>query len=288
MARPRLIAMKTRLAALALVPLLLSGCGQASPEAQEPSLSQSPGGGGDIGHPTGPDDVVLAIQDSGGFVPVEFAFGSQPTLLVTGDGRLYLPADQRSWLVIQPMLVGQLTEEQVQALLAAANDAGLLAPAPDYAADEPTVTDMPVTTVEIHTVDGDFVHQAYALGVADERGVRRALADFIDRARTLVRDVATDDHRPDAVVVESGRPITQPPTYEPRWQPRDIPWPATAGHRLGQRACSVVTDPATVDLLLELEPARPPSRPTYFTQGDRRFQIMVRAQLPGDRGCARP
>jgi hypothetical protein len=61
-----------------------SPAGSSSPPA---SPSSTPASGG-LEHPTGATDIVLRLEEGGGFVPMEFNASQAPTFTLYGDGRI--------------------------------------------------------------------------------------------------------------------------------------------------------------------------------------------------------
>nr|WP_297427867.1 hypothetical protein [uncultured Actinotalea sp.] len=115
-----------------------------------------------------PDAPLLQVRSAGGFVMPGYDFAAVPSLTVYEDGRAITQGPQ---IMIFPgpllpnLLVADLTDDDVAAIVEAARDAGLLAEAPDYG--QPPVADVPTTYVTI-TVDGEtYVHAANALGMGD-------------------------------------------------------------------------------------------------------------------------
>jgi len=105
-------------------------------------------------HPTGADEVVIQYAEVGGFLPREIAFQQTPSVLVSGDGRVFGPGAQIE-IYPGPLLpavqVQSITEEGIQTILAAADEAGLLAQI-EY--EQPTnIADAPTAQVTIN-VDG--------------------------------------------------------------------------------------------------------------------------------------
>jgi len=140
--------------ALVIVPLVgaLAACGdpdQVPAEADPTTPPTSPGttpattpdttpgtaAPSGIEHPTGADDVVLKLAYEGGFVPFGTIFVNTPTALVSGDGRVFTPAAVPAIYpgpLLPSLRVRHITEADMQSLLKVVDDAGLLAPAPDY------------------------------------------------------------------------------------------------------------------------------------------------------------
>lgn len=276
--------MKTpRLLAPAVVPVvaavaalaLLGACGGSGPEvAADPAGSPSaePVVQG-IEHPTGADDVLLTIETGGGFVPVEYAVTAQPTLLLTGDGRLLRPPLEGKQARLIPMSVAQLSEEQVQDLLGLADAAGLLAPPPDYVDDSgPQIADAPTTTVTINAAGGTWSHAAYALGFDDESDVRQALSDFVDAATSAVTEVESEAFEPAEVEL-----FVQPTDLE-----REVvAWPRDDVSLADINGCSAVPAGDLVSLLSST------SLLATFSQAGALYSVSASEVLPGDEPCRR-
>ena len=97
---------------------------------------------------------------------MEYSFQQPPMVLISGDGRVFTTGPQIA-IYPGPMLpnieVRTITEEGIQTILAAADEAGLFADV-DYTA-ELNVADASTATVVLN-VDGEsWVHEAYALGI---------------------------------------------------------------------------------------------------------------------------
>jgi hypothetical protein len=108
-----------------------------TPDASDTTVGTAPAAG--IAHPTGTADVVLKLSYEGGFVPVGVAFVNTPSLLVSGDGRVFT-AGVTPAIFPGPLLpavnVRTISEDGIQSLLAVVKSAGLLATPPDYSGGE--------------------------------------------------------------------------------------------------------------------------------------------------------
>ena len=259
--------------------LLLAGCAGADSGDSATDDPSGPGEGPVV--PQGSDDVVLRIESAGGFVPVDYAFANGPTLLVTGDGRVLQPAAIEGGTPqpsLKPYLQHTVDAATLQDLVRRAEQAGLLGEPPDYQEDMPPVTDMPSTTVEI-TADGKtWSHSAYALGFEEEKGVRAALADFVDEAHEVLDDPDAEPYQPDGVRLTASEP-TGVADY-----PVVTAWP-DAVDLAGVGACTVVDDPAAVADVVETMSTSPDD--TLFGQDGRRWSVTAALVLPGEtRPCA--
>lgn len=267
-------------AALAL--MVLAGCGEqtssdsaadpdASPAATDPGTPTTDPGEAAIEHPTGPDEVVLRIETGGGFVPVEYAVTNQPTLLVTGDGRLFRQPEAGQQTRLIPMTVGQLDEDQVQRLLGLADEAALLADPPDYTdTDGPQIADAPTTTVEVTAAGGTWKHEVYALGFGDSPK-HAALTGFIEAATALVEDLPAEPFAPGELAL-----YVQPTDLE-----RDaVAWPEPSVDLASIDGCGVV---AAGELV---EPLSTTSLVASFRQDGALYSVSAAEVLPGDQPCA--
>ena len=240
-------------------------------------------------HPTGADDIVFSYAEVGGFTTREFAFQRTPNLLVSGDGRAFSPGAQIA-IYPGPLLpavqVQSITDAGIQALLASADEAGLLA---DIEYEQPTnIADATTARVEIN-VDGEtFVHEAYALGIggpgADGENTpeRQALSEFISSLGDLPSLVGADNvgetelfeaeaYEIEALVVEDlsvfGSDGIEPTVQE---------WPTEVSVRLAD-ATECTTVPATeVGELLAGA-----NQLTFFDDAGVTYQVLARPVLPG-------
>jgi len=143
---PRPIRRGRLLAAPALLALLTVACSPGGPATGAPG-SPSPSGGptagpstapsagptagptieGAIAHPTGPMDVVLRIEETGGLMPLESSLTYTPTFTLYGDGTVVWrdnfampPASSDNLIRPTPLLSTRLDEGTIQVLLAEA------------------------------------------------------------------------------------------------------------------------------------------------------------------------
>jgi hypothetical protein len=131
-------------------------------------LRSDPRSGG-IDHPTGAGDLIVRVHLGGGFVPVDYTLREIPFFSIYGDGRLITLGPQ---IEIYPgpalpnLLVTQISEEGIQAILEAARDAGLLGPDRRY--DHPGIADAHTTTFTVVAEGRTHVVSAYALGFDEQ------------------------------------------------------------------------------------------------------------------------
>jgi hypothetical protein len=259
----------------------------STPPSSAPSTppSTSPASGG-YDHPTGADDVVIQVGYEGGFVPVGVAFTQVPSLLITGDGRVItegpVPAIYPGPLL--PNLVQRtITEEGVQALLAKADELGLLT---DIRYGDPSsqIADAPDTVVSI-TVDGTtYRHVAYALGIDPESDPDRAnLFDF-DTAATDLTGTAGADQLGTEEPYESDTYLIRATdvdlsTMDTEVPPTVVRWPADASVRLADASECAELPRAEGDALFT-----DANQLTFFKQAGVTYSVSATLRLPG-RSC---
>lgn len=234
-------------------------------------------------HPTGADEVVVSIEQEGGFAPVEMIFARVPTVLVTGDGRQLTPGPQIA-IYPGPLLpnvqVADLGEAGVQDLLALADRHGLLQ-AREYAT--PTnIADATDTVVTIRVGGETYVHRAYALGLEgglDDTGApvdddaRRQLAEFVREASMVSGD--TTSFEPDAYLVRA-MPVDDLSGFD--IEPTVVAWPEDVDVDLATAECTEVAADAVGDTFTTA------NQLTFFEQAGATYQLAVKPLLPGS-GC---
>jgi hypothetical protein len=280
-------------AALVAVALFTAACGRLS--------DVGPGSGDDqIPHPTGADDLVLRIDVGGGFVPIEYNLAALPGMSIYGDGRMIV---QGPVMEIYPgpalpnFLVTGLSEDAVQAILAAARDAGLMDGDATY--DFPCVTDLPTTTFTVVAEGRTNVVSAYALGFDESAGAcegvdteaRAALATFqgaFGDLKGLVPEGSIGLEEP--YVPTEMRVFVLPYRGEPELPQQSVEWPVagsleTFGEPIdvpeGAR-CGVVSGE---DLAGMLGAAATANQLTPWTSDGAEYRLIFRPLLPDEHGC---
>ena len=182
--------------------------------------------------------------------------------------------------------VQTITEAGIQDLLAAADEAGLLADV-DYTT-ETLVADAPTATVTISANGETWVHEAYALSIdgpdtTDPMLERQALSEFISLLRSTGDTAGGGDVISEAAVFE-------PTEYEIQAivvddlsvygtdgiEPMVEEWPADVSIRLTDAAeCTVVPASEVGDLLATA------NQLTFFDDASVTYQLLARPALPG-------
>lgn len=173
----------TTLLPLALV-VLTAACNVAGPgptpspttppgPTPTPSPTPSPTFGPDqISHPTGKTDIVLRMEQGGGFVPFGFLFTQSPSFTLYGDGTvIFKPLDNTGGNpfgggAMPVWAVGHMSEADIQTLLQFALTTGRLATARENY-DNPMVADAGSTIFNLNAGDLEKVVSVYALGLDD-------------------------------------------------------------------------------------------------------------------------
>jgi hypothetical protein len=277
---------------LLVAALGLAACGG---DSDSPAADDSlPPVGAGYQHPSGADDVVIEYAEVGGFVPREFAFQQTPNVLVSGDGRVFGPGAQIT-IYPGPLLpavqVQPITEEGIQAILAAADEAGLFQQV-DY--EQPTnIADASTARVTINVSGETYVHEAYALGLAfpgegseETTPERQALADFIAQLNDLAGLVGADQLREQSIFEPSEYGIEAIVVEDlsvygtDGIEPTLVGWPTTASVRLAEASTCTVVPAAEVG-----ETFGAANQLTFFTDADVTYQVLVKPILPGT-ACA--
>jgi hypothetical protein len=144
-------------------------------------------GPNDIEHPTGRTDIVLRMEQGGGFVPFGFLFTQSPSFTLYGDGTvIFKQVDNRAGdpfggQAMLPWLVGHMSEADIQALLQFALGPGRLANARE-SYENPMIADAGSTFFNLNAGGVEKVVSIYALGLDDgpDRADRQGFSQLAD------------------------------------------------------------------------------------------------------------
>lgn len=250
--------------------------------------------------------LLLRIELSGGFVPVEVNVTRLPLASVYADGSVVTEGPMIE-IYPQPILpnlrVTKLTAEGLAALLDTAEEA--LGPLDGQHLDGALVTDVPDTVFTLVRTDGSVTTvSAYALGFDEETVTDpdlRARRDALIRLRDLVANASTalpadqiavadaayviDRLRVYARAVPAGTPVGDAELPQP---PVDWPLaddlgafgqPAAAPLGEGGTRCGVVTGTDVVTLMAALKSA---NQLTPWVSGGRQYVVWIRPLLPDE------
>ena len=251
-------------------------------------------GGTPLTYSNSPTSLVLQVDVSGGFVPVETVFTSLPMMSIYGDGSVITSGPQTMiypGAVVPNLLVRKLDAQGMQTVLTAAHDAGLLAPPIDYG--QPPIADAPNTSVTINVNDTSYTQGANALGMEETSGLtapqveaRTTLSTFVASMTDLETLVGADHIGPEQPYVVNGWRLRatvadQLPTGDPA--PTVVPWPITSLPLASIGDCTAVTEPATVAQVTDTMTKA--NQLTFFTDAGVTYQVPVRPLLPDETGC---
>ena len=285
--------------------LVTAACGGLNDDGDGPGSGDT--GGDDLAyeHPTGANDLILRLDVSGGFVPVEYALRTIPGVSIFGDGRMIVTGPV---IEIYPgpampnLQVTRLTEDAIQAILAEADAAGLLGPDASY--DYPCVTDVPTSTFIVNANGSTHTISAYALGFADGgmstgqcEGVdieaRERLYDFSVRlgdVRSWLPAGSFSDEEPYTPSALRVYVTDYRSTPEPGLEQPEVAWPlgttldsfGEPDANLQEIRCGVVQGD---DLDTLLPQATSATELTPWTSDGTTYGLIFRPLLPDESGC---
>jgi hypothetical protein len=148
------------------------------------------GSGGSLKHPEGKNEVVLRVSTGGGFVTVQYNLRLVPEFTLYGDGTILVTGPTTAiypGAALPNLQTTQVSEETVQAMLSAAQEAGLFSNGVDYG--RPGVTDMGTTTITVNTDGKTYETSIYALSAdatggqltMEQQQARAAIADLVGK-----------------------------------------------------------------------------------------------------------
>lgn len=271
--------------------------------ALAPACARGPegGGGGPIEHPRGASELVLRVDTSGGLIPLELRLSELPQFSLYGDGRLTTEGPQIE-IYPQPALPNlqqrSVSEEGVQAILRAADEAGLLGADHQYTSAE--IFDATGTTFTVYAGGEKHETFVYALGYPGtetggaEGRARRMLSDFAnslaDPAAWLPAGSAgpEKEYSPEALrVFVMGRP--EPPT-DPNLEQPAMEWPLEDPlARFGapfedypDTRCGTVEGGSLDELRPRVQTA---NQLTPWRSDGETFKLVFRPLLPDEESC---
>ena len=242
-----------------------------------------PAGDDDDGVPSD-DQVVMTLDQHGGFVPVEHSVGNTAEVVLLADGRVISGAPMTMQYPGPALLPFQVSQAGRQAVETVVEEFEALDPDADYDGDAPTfVADAATTTVTLHRAGGTVSISAYALGMTDDVGgpPRAAFQALVGHIQDLVSGTGDAPYEPTALrvhdVTDQVGPPPEPSPGEPSGTVRDWPVPHDGA------ACSVVSDPAQVGAALGI--LRQSTQLDRFRTDAGVRRLVVVPLLPGDPGC---
>ena len=273
---------------------------------QAPETAGRAAGGGDgggISYPTAADQIVLRIEQGGGFVTMQYNLTNTPLFSLFGDGLVVMPGAQ---IEIYPgpalpaLAQERLSTDAIQQLLQAALDAGLNTDRSYTDLGSVGIADAATTTFTLSVNGQTHKTEVYALGELgakpdgmsqDEYQARQDLSAFQSKATDLgwlpqgaisdqgayqptVLRLFVSDYQPDPS-------LTEPPIQWPLSPGLDTFGDQIQGGMNGFR-CGVVAADAAATLLPLVEGA---NQLTPWMSGDGRYGVLFRPLLPDESGC---
>jgi hypothetical protein len=284
--------------------ILAGACANAPADGGPGDGGTGSGGASGPTSPIGSDELVLRIEQVGGFVAIQYNLTRMPMLSLYRDGRFITPGAQ---IEIYPgpalpaLSQQQLSPEAVQLLIQAAIDAGLDKDRDYTDLGSMMISDAPTTTFTL-TVDGQtHTTQVYALdfdlgsghdGMSDEEfQARKDLRAFQATASDL-------SWLPAGSVADQGsyqpaelRIFSSPYVPDPELEQAPIAWPLTPGLDLfgessqstpGGMRCGTVAADEAASLLPLAEQA---NQLTPWTSDGTQYGLLFRPLLPDESGC---
>ncbi len=275
---------------LIMFSLLAAACGR---------MAGAGGADGGISHPTGSGDLVLRWELVGGFVAPEALLSRVPAFSLYGDGTLITEGPQ---IEIYPgpalpnLQVRTVSEEGIQAILAAARDAGLTRGDARY--PYPCIADAPDIRLTVVAGGRTSVVSATGLGVGEsacpnaDLRARARLAAFWAKLGELDRWLPDGSIGPERPYTPRAfrvyvRPYAAP--SEPGLDQSPVRWPAGPLGASGEPVdlvrgvrCSVIDGQQTADVLAA---ARAANQLTPWVSSGRDFSVVFRPLLPDESGC---
>jgi hypothetical protein len=280
--------MRTNLVAVVgLAAALAAGCGSegtvGSSSGSTSATSPLPGASAPL---------VLRISVGGGLLPPQYQFGSLPAVSLYADGTVITVGPttlEYPGRALPNVLRGSISRDNVRALLAAARDAGVRAPAPDFG--RAPIADAPTTTFYVRDEAGETTVSAYALAEATspsglsppQLANRRQIAAFRDRAmRAAERSNERYAAASLAVLIAA-----YPALAAGDVTPTDQDWPGTdlgsrpSVEKFGLR-CITVEGAELARVAPVVQKARANAR---WHSGARAYQLTFRPELPDEHLC---
>ncbi len=283
--------MKRHVTGLALIAMLLAACGAtggaattvASTTDTSPTETTLPAA----------EDVVLVVEDIGGFVPIEFALGRGPRYVLTGDGRLIFQGPMIE-IFPQPLWpnyqVRQLTEDELDLVMDAITATGI-----DQITDEVDdnsaniIADASTTVITYYDDQGEHRFEVYALDIGEGQSeqVQRlaGLVRVLDGVATAEGDVS--ELEPESIQVIAQEAEATGDEFE---QVVEFPIdedPATWDDLAGQQGIKCASFEGE-DAQALVSAFREANQATLFEAGDTTWRVFPRPLLPGEEPCEVP
>jgi hypothetical protein len=292
-----------------------SGASPSDDGSGSPPPSGSDGGGGETGaisHPTGADEPILVVEDTGGFAMVQMIATRVPTFALYGDGRVVMQGMQTLEFpgpALPALIERHMTEAGIQAVLEAIQDTSLFTGDLELRGAQNFIADATDTVFHLNANDAEATITVYGLGLLDPsfggnfEGIEQAeidahatLSQLRDALLTIDTSVPADSweaegwqpFEPEALRLYvrdvTGEPVEggDLPDQVREWPTDDDP--AAFGEEVpffgdGTR-CGVVEGDAAAAWFTELNAAN--QQTLWTSDGENRFSVLPRPLLPGE------
>ena len=270
-----------------------SGTTTSTPDSSSTTLPA-----GAISHASGTADVLIRFSTGGGFVPLEYNYTMVPSFTLYGDGRIIVPGPetmQYPGAALPNLQTTVVSENVIQAMLAAAKEAGLFQNGVDYG--QPGVTDVGTTTITVNADGATYTSHIYALGFEDggkltmqQQQARAAINDLRsklnDPSTLTAEQLVWESYDFTALRVFSRTVDTTASTDSTDIQPNHLPWPladlATSGEEVanGQGLRKVVVSGDDLETLKAL--LKQATDITLWGSGKAQYNLWLRPLLPDE------
>ena len=197
-----------------------------------PTPSPTPAPSPSVAHSTDPTVVILRVEQAGGFVPPDFIVTRTPQFSLYGDGTVLFqrPPDPNAGLSLGPATLAraQLSDEQMDALLAFALNAGHLADARELYVNN-RVADAPDTVFTVSTRPLSKIVTVQALGIgADPLDPDATILTALGHLFDLLSNFGAEVQKGNAAAAGTYEPAAYRGILaEGQAQPQAIAWPWT-------------------------------------------------------------
>ena len=161
--------MKRTLPGYLVMLLVITACtatGGGSPGTSPPAESGGSGDSDGIEHPTG-TDAILVVDNTGGFVPVQFMATRLPAFVLLGDGRVIMQGAQTLEFpgpALPALIERTLTEEGIQEVLRGVEETGLFTADVELNGAQSMVADAANTVFILDAAGREVTISIYGLG----------------------------------------------------------------------------------------------------------------------------
>ena len=241
--------------------------------------------------PRSDEQLVLKIENKGGFLPAFASLTALPSLVLYADGTVITPGPQ---IEIYPppalpnLRVRKVSDEKVSEVVAAARDAGLTDGDKSYANN--LVADASTAVFTVDDSERVSVVEVYALDTGEESGPRGKISAFQRKVFTIIGDGEDEEYVAERFQIVTTSDLEQSPSDDIAESHK--PWPLDAapgsigesynGRGMQSARCAIVEGDQLNRLVAALREAN------TLTQWDfegASYQIYPRPLVPGEEGC---